>query len=104
MFAAAEAAPEVFPPPQDDVSMTLPTITHANTAGKTRRAFLALPANARPETPNEKIQLAYTNPLVRPVELFAEVDAFVIFSVDVAVPDPGLMVAGENEQTRSAGR
>jgi len=84
--------------------MTLPTITQANTADKTRRAFLALPANTRPKTPSEKIQLAYIRPEVRPVELFADVDAFVILSVEVAVPDPGLMVAGENEQTRLAGR
>ena len=105
MFAAAEAAPEDFPPPQEeDVSMTLPTMAQANTAGKTRRAVLKLPANTRPKTPKEKIQLAYINPLVRPVELFDEVDAFVIFSVEVAVPEPGLMVAGENEQTRLAGR
>lgn len=104
MFAAAEVALEDFPPPQDDVSMTLPTMAHANTAGKTRRAFLKLPANTRPKTPKEKIQLAYVRPVVRPDEVLDEVEALAIFSVEVAVPEPGFMVAGENEQTRLAGR
>jgi hypothetical protein len=54
--------------------------------------------------PNEKIQLAYRNPPVRSDELFALVAEFEILRVELAVPLPGLMVAGENEQTRLAGR
>ena len=44
------------------------------------------------------------NPLVPRGVFVAVLRAFVIFSVDVAVPEPGLMVAGENEQTRFVGR
>ena len=94
MFAPVEPKAEDFPPPpHDDVNITLPTIAHANTAGKTRRAFLKLPANTKPARPKEKIQLAYRNSPVRPGEFFAEVGVSVIFSVEVAVPEPGFVFA-----------
>ena len=104
MFAPPELGPGDFPPPHDAVSITLPTRAHAITVDKTRRAFLKLPTNTKPAMPNEKIQLAYISPPVRPGRFFAVVGAFVIFSVEVAFPLPGLMVAGENEQSRFAGR
>jgi hypothetical protein len=91
-------------PPQELVSTMLPARAHASTAGKTRRAFLKLPANTNPARPNEKTQLAYMVRPAGPDELFAVAPAFVIFSVDVAGPAPGLIVAGENEHTRLAGR
>jgi hypothetical protein len=99
-----EFVPGDFPPPQDAVNMTLPTMVHASTAGKTRRALLKLPANTKPAMPNERIQLAYIIPPVRGDEFFAPAAAFVIFSVEVAAPLPGVMVAGENEQSRLDGR
>jgi|ERR1700720_4423354 len=107
VFGPAELRAEDFPalpPPQDAVSIRLPTRAHASTAGNTRRAFLKFPTNTKPAMPNEKIQLAYRKPPVRSAELFALVAEFEILRVELAVPLPVLMVAGENEQTRLAGR
>src|ERR1700676_978952 len=103
MGGPAEAAPGDFPPPQDAVSMTVPTTAHASTPGKTRRALLKLPTNTKPAMPNEKIQLAYMNPVCG--DEFCPMDAaFEILSVEVAAPLPGVMVAGANEQSRLDGR
>lgn len=93
-----------FPPPQDEINITPLTVTKARITDKTRRAFLKLPAKTTPAKPKGKIQLAYRKPPVVLDERLATDSEFVILSVDVAVPLLGVIDAGENEQTKFAGK